>query len=504
MPQYGNPIDMGRLPINNVGLQQLASDPGTPFEGQYWENTTTHVMKAYLNGTVVTFSSGGGVANAYTSIIAGGTATAISSDSITFSSANDRLTVVATNAGAGADTCVWTLVEANINHNALANLTTGDVHTHYTLNAGRAGGQTLRGGTGASDNLTLSSTSNGTKGTVNVGLAAFNETTGVATINGKLSNVTDPAANQDAVTLAYLNNAIQGIYFEPVNYATTTTLPANTYANGASGVGATLTGTANGALAAIDGQTPVLNDIILVKNEAAPANNGIYKLTQVGTGGTPYILTRDVRMDQSAEVGGTTVVVETGTTNSGSLWYTGVNAPTMGTTSITFTQMNKGTDIQGSASITITGNVITINSTWVGQTAITTLGTIATGTWQATAIALAYGGLGLDISSGSGATTGRDSTHLGRQTTAPATATNVTVAAAGIATMAIFTLTHTGAATAFTCTHNMNNSNPHVSIQDASGNMVIVDWQATNANTVVVTWAVAQPNTTVFKVTIIG
>ena len=38
---------------------------------------------------------------------------------------------------------------------------------------------------------------------------------------------------------------------------------------------------------------------------------------------------------------------------------------------------------------------IDIASTYVGQTSITTLGTIGTGTWQGTAVAVGYGGLGL-------------------------------------------------------------------------------------------------------------
>lgn len=53
-----------------------------------------------------------------------------------------------------------------IDHNALANLTTGDPHTQYALLAGRSGGQTLIGGTAASNNLILQSTSNGTRGNV--------------------------------------------------------------------------------------------------------------------------------------------------------------------------------------------------------------------------------------------------------------------------------------------------------------------------------------------------
>ncbi|MEK7216831.1 MAG: hypothetical protein AAB289_14690, partial [Chloroflexota bacterium] len=65
-----------------------------------------------------------------------------------------------------AATGAATVVEANVDHNLLANLATGDVHTQYALLAGRAGGQTLTGGTLASQNLTLDSTVNVTKGYV--------------------------------------------------------------------------------------------------------------------------------------------------------------------------------------------------------------------------------------------------------------------------------------------------------------------------------------------------
>lgn len=53
--------------------------------------------------------------------------------------------------------------DTEINHNALSNLTVGDVHTQYALLAGRSGGQTLLGSTVATEFLTLqgSSTSSG-------------------------------------------------------------------------------------------------------------------------------------------------------------------------------------------------------------------------------------------------------------------------------------------------------------------------------------------------------
>lgn len=51
-------------------------------------------------------------------------------------------------------------------HNSLSNLAVGDVHTQYGYLAGRTGGQILIGGIAASEDLTLESTSHGTKGNI--------------------------------------------------------------------------------------------------------------------------------------------------------------------------------------------------------------------------------------------------------------------------------------------------------------------------------------------------
>ena len=57
----------------------------------------------------------------------------------------------------------------NTTHSTLAGLTSGDDHTQYALLEGRLGGQTLYGGTAASNTLVLSSTSHATKGKILVG-----------------------------------------------------------------------------------------------------------------------------------------------------------------------------------------------------------------------------------------------------------------------------------------------------------------------------------------------
>lgn len=154
------------------------------------------------------------------------------------------------------------------------------------------------------------------------------------------------AANSNTVVAAqaaikaYVDNKVNGLSWKVAFRAgTTATLPANTYANGTAGIGATLTGNAVGALAAVDGVTLALNESLLVKNEAAGANNGLYTLTQVGSAGTPYILTRRNDADTSAELVNAAAYVSEGTVNADTQWVCTTNSPiTLGTTALAFAQ----------------------------------------------------------------------------------------------------------------------------------------------------------------------
>jgi hypothetical protein len=132
-------------------------------------------------------------------------------------------------------------------------------------------------------------------------------------------------------------------YTTTVLAATTAALPTNTYANGTAGVGATLTATANGAFPAQDGISIPLGGRVLVKNEAAGANNGVYVLTQVGTAGTPWILTRATDLDTAAEltvVAGAlfavSVFVAQGATQAQREYYLSATVTTVGTTAVTW------------------------------------------------------------------------------------------------------------------------------------------------------------------------
>jgi hypothetical protein len=165
----------------------------------------------------------------------------------------------------------------------------------------------------------------------------------------------------DAFVAAAVNAAVQGLAVKPsVQEATTAALPANTYSNGASGVGATLTAVLPGVLT-VDGVTVTIGSRILVQDEVAAANNGIYTVTTLGTVSVAYILTRATDMNQAAEVPGAFVFTENGTVNAGAgFTVAGAGPYVIGTTAITWTQFSGAGEITAGAGLAKTGNVLSL------------------------------------------------------------------------------------------------------------------------------------------------
>lgn len=158
---------------------------------------------------------------------------------------------------------------------------------------------------------------------------------------------TAPSNATDIVNKEYADSISSGLnYHQPVNYASTAALPAYTYNNGTSGVGATITANANGALS-LGGGSPTATQRVLVKDEVGgnAAYNGIYVVTQAGTSLLPFILTRATDYDTSGtgtnEIDqGDYVLVISGTLAS-TAWVQQTPLPiVVGTTALTFLQFN--------------------------------------------------------------------------------------------------------------------------------------------------------------------
>lgn len=182
----------------------------------------------------------------------------------------------------------------------------------------------------------------------------------------KLMNVVDPTAAQDAATKNYVDMQVASLTPKAdCAAATTTALAAATYNNGSSGVGATLTLTV-AAVLVLDGYTPVLNDRILVKNQASAFQNGIYQVSVLGTVLVNAVLTRTTDFDQPSEIDGAITFIINGSTNGGTRWQClASGVVTIGTTAINWSAFTGSTYTADEVTLHLSGTTFSVLSTWV-------------------------------------------------------------------------------------------------------------------------------------------
>lgn len=196
------------------------------------------------------------------------------------------------------------------------------------------------------------------------------------TITGTVTNPTDAATKQ------YVDTVAMGLNVHAAVEAATTVNLNAFYTNGTPdtsgglGIGATLTSNVNqdiNTAAIIDGYTGfIVTARVLVKNQASQIANGIYTITDLGSGGTPWILTRATDYDDSTlyQVGaGDLVFVAEGLTQASTFWVqtnvgTGVSPDhiIIGTDNIVFSQFGgPGTYTAGNG-LTLTANQFSLIS----------------------------------------------------------------------------------------------------------------------------------------------
>lgn len=318
------------------------------------------------------------------------------------------------------------------------------------------------GGTGTTNgSITGSGALTFTAGGSNTSISLVPQGTGTVDVGSKrITSVAEPTQATDAATKNYVDAVKTGLDVkDSVRVATTANLTA-TYSNGSSGVGATLTNSGTQAALTIDSIALSVGDRVLVKDQTTGLQNGFYKVTTVGTVSTNWVLTRSTDADEAAEVTpGAFTFVEEGT-NGGSNGYvcTNTGSITIGTTAISFVQFSgAGQVIAGdgltksgntinavgtSNRISITADAIDISASYVGQTSITTLGTIATGTWQGSVVGATYGGTGVNNGS-STITLGGSLTTSGAYTTTLTATGNTSITLPTTGTLATLAGTET-------------------------------------------------------------
>jgi len=201
--------------------------------------------------------------------------------------------------------------------------------------------------------------------------AVFEDNSGNVTIEGKLTVGAEPTADLDVATKGYVDNSVAAalLYHDSVRLGTAGNL-ASTYDNGSSGVGATLTNNTTQAALTVDGVAVDNDDRILVSEQAAGAQNGVYVVTDKGSASTNWILTRSADTNSYAPSSPTALsrgdafFIRLGDTDAGQAYVcTVVGEITFGTTAITFSLFSATPQYTGTGNINVAGQVISLTGT---------------------------------------------------------------------------------------------------------------------------------------------
>ena len=198
-----------------------------------------------------------------------------------------------------------------------------------------------------------------TIGTTSIALGASSLTLGGLT---SVAVTQDPTSALQLATKQYVDSVAEGLHIHASCASATTGTLASitggtvTYNNGTAGVGATLT--LSVALTVLDGYTLLNGDRVLVKNEVAQANNGIYTWA---TGGT--VLTRAIDFDTAAEMAsGDFTFISNGTLYANTGWVQTDPVTVVGTSPVTWVQFSGAGTYSAGTGLTLTGSQFSLTA----------------------------------------------------------------------------------------------------------------------------------------------
>lgn len=312
----------------------------------------------------------------------------------------------------------------------------------------------------------------------------------------KVTNLATPTLATDAATKAYVDSVATGLDVKGSVRAATTVAGtlASSFANAS----------------VIDGITLATGDRILIKNQAAPAENGIYV---VAASGAP---TRSTDCNSTTNyISGAFVFVELGTVNAGAAWVVSTQgAITVGTTSVTWVQFSGAVAYSAGSGLTLTTTTFSVNVS--NATIEISGGNLRVKSSATSGQALLSSGAGAEaaygaLNLGGGATivTGAlPSANLATVQVAQGGTGGVTAAAAktGLGFLTRFAAAiGDGSTTSIVVTHNLNTQDVIVQVYTASGTFaeVNVEIQNTSVNTITLVFATA-PTSGQYRVVVVG
>jgi len=268
-------------------------------------------------------------------------------------SGTDTVSLISDTLTFGAGTGLSTVVTNNTVTVNAANITLGSsTLTLGATTASIAGLEQLDVDNVRVDTNTISTTN------TNGDLVLSPNGTATVTVPSGYKNRTGFGANS-LVSKEYVDAIKQALDVkDSVRLATTANLASN-YNNS----GGTLTNSGSNAALSLDGVTVVAGNRILVKDQTAGAENGIYVVTTVGDGSTAWVLTRADDANASAEMtGGVFTFVEEGTVGADNGYvFTHNGAPTLGSTALTVSQFSGAGQIVAGDALSKSGNTLNVN-----------------------------------------------------------------------------------------------------------------------------------------------
>jgi len=490
-------LDLNQNQILNGRFEVLSTDPNSNnFNGRVYYNSTEGTLKYFYIPTGETAGTWRKVTRAVTSSTTALTASE-SNGETALSIANATISV----AGLMSNTDKAILDDATasnaagkiVKRNASGDFSAGTITANLT---GNVTGDVTGNVTGQVSDISNHDTNDLAEGTANLYFTDLrvranrldqmsSPTANVSFNSNRITGLSDPQDPQDAATKNYVDAARSGL---DVKQSVRVLLQNNL---------APL-----GGLPIVDDIQLVENDRVLVVGQSNASQNGVYVAKAVGG----WVRAEDANSDE--EVGpGMFVFVEEGTSWGDSGWVLKTNRPiVLGTTSLEFTQFSSaGQSIAGNGltkdgntidvvgttdRISVTTGSVDIASTYVGQSSITTLGTITTGVWNGTDVAVADGG--------TGASTASDArTNLGY------TAGTLTTSTPVLGRVSAQTIGD-GILSSYVIDHNFGTRDVNVQIYDAATfDTVFADVVRTNTNTITVSFTNA-PTTGAFRVVVTG